>query len=479
MSALKTPAAPAASQISATPTPSFGGFKLPGSTAPTAAAPEAKPAGSAFSFNPPASGSAPASGGFGFSATSNVTSSTTEKKDQAKPALGGFAFGGAAAPATGAEKKEEPKTPALGGFAFGGAANVGTEKKEESKPAALGGFAFGGAASSTAAKKDDVKPVSTGGFSLGGASATAPASADKKEESKPAALGGFAFGGAPASGTVKTDTASDKKTDSAAKPAVGFSLPTSTNATSAGAEKKADGTAKPQTTEQKQEPGKPASQPVEVITSLRGKTMEEIINEWQNDLHTSMSLFHRKAAEIAKLDTKLVEHSDKIYKLVVDTQQLQSLQTHVSSTLDYMDSQQQQLDKELDSLEQKLIPLLSQKAAASNLPSFGSQQPATAEVMREQMYEMAESLSVELTDMSARVQEMVETVNRAWRGPESASRVEEETPMDLITKILNEHFNNLQWIDVTTQQLSSRVAEVKRGVDQTVSDSSNLGRSKW
>ena len=219
--------------------------------------------------------------------------------------------------------------------------------------------------------------------------------------------------------------------------------------------------------------------------------MEEMINEWQNELHASVSLFHRKAAEIAKLDTKLVEHSDQIYRLVVDTQQLQATQAHIASTLDYMDSQQQQLDKELDVLEGKLVPLLSQKAAAVGNVSaaYGSQQPATAEAMREQMYETAESLTVELTDLSSRVQEMVETVNRAWRGPDAsaaggATAAAEDNPMDLITKILNEHFNNLQWIDTTTQQLSGRLADIKRAADVEsaavggAAASINVGR-KW
>lgn len=39
--------------------------------------------------------------------------------------------------------------------------------------------------------------------------------------------------------------------------------------------------------------------------------------------------------------------------------------------------------------------------------------------------------------------------------------------MELMTKILNEHFNQLQWIDATTQQLGQRLVEVKR-VAETV-----------
>jgi hypothetical protein len=40
--------------------------------------------------------------------------------------------------------------------------------------------------------------------------------------------------------------------------------------------------------------------------------MEEILNEWQNELHGSVATFHRKAAEVAKLDLKLLDNADKV-----------------------------------------------------------------------------------------------------------------------------------------------------------------------
>jgi nuclear pore complex protein Nup62 len=75
---------------------------------------------------------------------------------------------------------------------------------------------------------------------------------------------------------------------------------------------------KPSANEQAKEPAKTTTAPVapaksaEIVTSLRGKTMEEILNEWQKELRSSVTLFHRKASEIAALDSKLLENSDKV-----------------------------------------------------------------------------------------------------------------------------------------------------------------------
>jgi hypothetical protein len=56
-----------------------------------------------------------------------------------------------------------------------------------------------------------------------------------------------------------------------------------------------------------------AVKPAEILTNLRGKTMDDILTEWQTELQNSVASFHRKAADIARIDARLIENSDKVF----------------------------------------------------------------------------------------------------------------------------------------------------------------------
>lgn len=51
---------------------------------------------------------------------------------------------------------------------------------------------------------------------------------------------------------------------------------------------------------------------VEAISSLRGKTLEDILREWQDSLNVNVATFHQKAQQVARLDMKLLEQSDQV-----------------------------------------------------------------------------------------------------------------------------------------------------------------------
>ena len=100
----------------------------------------------------------------------------------------------------------------------------------------------------------------------------------------------------------------------------------------------------------------------------------------------------------------------------METQQLQSSQTTLSSTLDYIESQQSQLDKELDSFESRLQTVLQQQS--SKQAQTGVYGGVSAEETREYTYTLAETLSQELVGLSGEVHDMVEVVNKVWKKEE-------------------------------------------------------------
>lgn len=179
--------------------------------------------------------------------------------------------------------------------------------------------------------------------------------------------------------------------------------------------------------ETKQEEQKTATtttiQPSQMLSNLRGKTMQEILNEWQSELQNSLAAFHRKATDIARIDTRLIENSEKICKLVTESNEIQSTQTNLLSTLDYIESQQQQLDKELDGFESKLQSVLATHPSA-HLRQQQQQQRhhmaspysgLSADEEREKTFELAESLNLELTHLNRQINETIESVNQIWK----------------------------------------------------------------
>jgi nuclear pore complex protein Nup62 len=96
---------------------------------------------------------------------------------------------------------------------------------------------------------------------------------------------------------------------------------------------------------------------------------------------------------------------------------VQSAQTNLVSTLDYIESQQTQLDKELDQFETKLQSVLQANPAQKKLSTITAS-PYTgmsAEEERERTFELAETLNSELSHLNQNINETIESVNKLWK----------------------------------------------------------------
>jgi nuclear pore complex protein Nup62 len=214
---------------------------------------------------------------------------------------------------------------------------------------------------------------------------------------KPAETPSFKIPTVPPSKDTKAATTTAADTTKTAAPTSSFSFGAKPGDSSK------DSTAKPNE--------KQAVPSTEILSNLKGKTLGDILNDWQTELHDSVALFHRKAAEVAEADMKVLENADKIYKLATEAKKMSSVQENMSSTLDYIESQQAHLDKELDVFEDKLRAALSQNDSRIKLAIPGG---VSAQEEREKTYQLAESLVREVETLQQDVDDLVKQANNIW-----------------------------------------------------------------
>ena len=116
---------------------------------------------------------------------------------------------------------------------------------------------------------------------------------------------------------------------------------------------------------------------------LKNKTLDDIIQMWNANLDTYSTDFKKYAIQIQQKDLQLLENSIQISNLFSDLESLTNLEKEISSNLDFIEAQQQELDTILDSYSSKLdfTPV------------------SAADKDREQAYLVAEQLNAQLDDM--------------------------------------------------------------------------------
>lgn len=277
------------------------------------------------------------------------------------PAPGGFSFGNSndnnpqQTPLSVSALATPKAAGATGGFTFG----TPTPAANSSGSAAPTSFSFGVTAATNGVNSSSKGATTnaTSSSSLENTINTAATNSDfsfaKPTQPAPvanssAATPSFSFGAASASsgaannnsGTIKSD---DKKNISAVQSssvALGSSnVPSTTPAPPQSAANTASANVEAKKTEKVEVPV------AEISSQLRGKSMQDLINMWSASLQHSMQDFHAKAALIANLDTQLLDQADKIYQVAVESKEISTEQANITRTLDYIESQQNQLDK--------------------------------------------------------------------------------------------------------------------------------------
>jgi len=152
----------------------------------------------------------------------------------------------------------------------------------------------------------------------------------------------------------------------------------------------------------------------------------------------------KQAHQIREWDTMIADNGVKLITLHNQVQRVNLEQEELEHKLELIATKQSLLGGLLTTLE----------GVVQNLDNTGGRNQADQE--REQGYQLAEKINHQLDQMQKTLGNLVTKINEQ-QAPE-----EPEGPVAKIIDILNQHLIGLQWIDATTQDLNTKIAEIEK-----------------
>lgn len=175
--------------------------------------------------------------------------------------------------------------------------------------------------------------------------------------------------------------------------------------------------------------------------------LEENINKWMSELEKQEQDFLELATQVNAWDRLLVENGEKITTLNSDMERVKVDQQKLDHELDFIHSQQRELEELLAPLEK----------AVEQQPNINIQQHSALE--RENTYQLAENIDAQLKRMLSDLKEIIDHLNS------SNTNQDQTDPIQQITKILNSHMDSLQWIDQNSTLLGRKVDEISKQME--------------
>ncbi|KAI0375773.1 hypothetical protein BV20DRAFT_15907 [Pilatotrama ljubarskyi] len=351
----------------------------------------------------------------------------------------------------------------------------GTTGTPGSTPAAPSGGLFSGGLFGNKTSAASTTTPATGSSGTAPAASTFNLGGNKDASSTNASTTTGATGGAPSLfnlGGNKPEEKKDEKKDSApAPPASTFNL---------FGDKKADGAStagSAATTADKPKDGaqaSTASAPAPSATAgaptiavpppsmLRGKTIEEIVNRWSNELETHVRDFNKFASEVAVWDRALIENGNNLARLYATVLAAEREQNDIDQSLDHIEQQQRDLASTLDAYEKTTEEILGGQGSSLRALDTG---PADTE--RDKNYMLATELHGHLDDLSGSLMQMIDAVNALSVPANGANGQQQDGGEDAIgqiAQILSSHLESLQWIDGAVRELGTKITDVERRV---------------
>nr|CAG4652220.1 EOG090X0EZJ [Triops cancriformis] len=186
----------------------------------------------------------------------------------------------------------------------------------------------------------------------------------------------------------------------------------------------------------------PTAAPTAPASTLTFRQLEDNINQWALDLEDQEKAFLQQASTVAAWDKLLVANGQKIIDLSEAVERVKCDQMRLDSELDFVKSQQRELEELLIPLEQAL------------------ESGPAPDPEREYTYGLAENIDTQLRSMAEDLREIIENIN-ASGGSQDAN-----DPLVKIGKILNAHTDSLQWVESSIGNLHKKLEEVSKEADQ-------------
>jgi len=181
---------------------------------------------------------------------------------------------------------------------------------------------------------------------------------------------------------------------------------------------------------------------------MTGKTLEEIIQQWNNDFQSDASTFRRIAAEVSKWDMQLISNQEKMLILNRDVERLQLQQAGINTNLTELEKSQTELDQILTTLEGNIKD------------HYQEDKLARVDEERANMYKNSEDISDHLSNLLGQVGKMVDKLNSAY------DKVSDpQNKVTQVVTILNNHLHALSNIERQCATLQLNVQNINKDIN--------------
>lgn len=203
-----------------------------------------------------------------------------------------------------------------------------------------------------------------------------------------------------------------------------------------------------------------------IPSDIRNLNLDDILNKWSDEIDDLSSQFVSAAGLVSKWDRNIVANERAISDLWKETQCCSVAHTELSTNLDTILSQQQDLHQMLDALEREMEDVDRKQPVGS---TSGAGSSLNADIEREAMHSLANEVMTDLDGMAVAIRDLVIELNKS-------SAVDSGDAVAQVIAVLNAHLDSLQYLDESSNQLRRRLADVSRACETVSRDPRNLSR---
>jgi nuclear pore complex protein Nup62 len=206
---------------------------------------------------------------------------------------------------------------------------------------------------------------------------------------------------------------------------------------------------------------------IQFPSNLKSKTIEEIIVSWNEELENQIQEFQRQAVSLSEWDKKILHNAERVGKLNTRVSEMEQLHRELEQGVTYVTAQQAELESLLDGIDRELPKMVT---------ALGKQPQVGSDADRAKTFHLAESLQVQLNDVSSQLSRLVNQVNTASSPKLSAST--SNNPTTDVAQILNNHFETLAWIEEQVSHLQRNALETQKMGERANAEHERLSLSK-
>lgn len=185
-----------------------------------------------------------------------------------------------------------------------------------------------------------------------------------------------------------------------------------------------------------------------------GKSIEEIIADWNSELTKQTIAFRKHAALLAQWDRQILSNRHSLLEVEEEVKKVQAGQEALDKKLGMIETHQKEIHDALVSIEGEAEKIYNSERA---LMDSDAQE-------RDKLYTTAEKISESLRVLNEELHATVGAVNQVA----DASIGDTSTPVGAIVGILNNQLRSLQQIEARTGALDFELGQLTSGVGSRV-----------